>query len=39
MCGHFQLQIAEQDLFHVLADEQLAEVLQVRQSFEEKDAF
>src|SRR5882724_4295563 len=39
MRGHLQLQIAEQYLFHVLADEQLAEVLQVRQSFEEKDAF
>src|ERR1700723_2319486 len=31
MRGHFALQIAQQDLFYILADEQLAEILQVRQ--------
>src|ERR1700733_4391144 len=36
MRGHFALQIAQQDLFYILADEQLAEILQVRQSFQEK---
>ena len=33
---HFALQIALQDLLHVLADEQLAEILQIRQALEEQ---
>ena len=35
---HFALQIAQQYLAHVLADEQLAQVLQIRQTLEKKNA-
>src|SRR5208337_1597363 len=38
MRRHFTLQVALQYLAHVLADEQLAEVLKIRQSLKEQNA-
>src|SRR3546814_4042873 len=34
---HLELQVAFQKLLHVLADQELVEILEVRQAFEEED--